>query len=136
MELIDTHCHLYDQALAGDIENVMQRAVEAGVTRFYLPAIDRESETSLLDLEKRYPDICFAMQGLHPCSVKADSADALKHVEQSLAGRRYAAVGEIGLDFYWDRSFEKEQYHAFHLQVEWALQYDLPIVIHSRDSID
>ena len=72
MELIDTHCHLYDQALAGDIENVIQRAVAAGVVRFYLPAIDRQSEAGMLELENRYPDICFAMQGLHPCSVKAD----------------------------------------------------------------
>jgi TatD DNase family protein len=136
MELIDTHCHLYDQALAGDIENVMQRATEASVTRFYLPAIDRESESSMLGLEKRYPDICFAMQGLHPCSVKSDFRKALQHIEQSLAGRRFAAIGEIGLDFYWDRSFEKEQYLVFHQQIEWALSIDLPIVIHSRDSMD
>jgi len=136
MELIDTHCHLYDQALTGDIENVIQRAVSAGVIRFYLPAIDRESEAGMLELEKRYPDICFAMQGLHPCSVKSDFKDVLQHVEQSLAGRRFAAIGEIGLDFYWDRSFEKEQYLAFHQQVEWAISLNLPIVIHSRDSMD
>jgi len=135
MELIDTHCHLYDQALAGDIDAVMSRALEAGVSRFYLPAIDRESETALLNLEKRYAGICFAMQGLHPCSVKADVEDALMHVERSLHERTFAAVGEIGLDFYWDRSFEKEQYHAFHQQIELAKTFGLPIVIHSRDSI-
>jgi TatD DNase family protein len=135
MELIDTHCHLYDPALAEDIDAVMSRAMGAGVGRFYLPAIDRESEAALLNLEKRYPENCFAMQGLHPCSVKADVEEALQHVGQSLTGRRFAAVGETGLDFYWDRSFEKEQYHAFHRQIEWALAYDLPIVIHSRDSI-
>ena len=136
MELIDTHCHLYDQALADDIENVMQRALAAGVNRFYLPAIDRDSEISMLELEKRYPDICFAMQGLHPCSVKSDFESALLHVEQSLAGRRFVAIGEIGLDFYWDRTYEKEQYLVFHRQIEWALSYDLPIVIHSRNSIE
>jgi TatD DNase family protein len=136
MELIDTHCHLYVPAFSEDIDAVIQRAISAGVGRFYLPAIDRESESALLDLEKRYPDICFAMQGLHPCSVKADVEGALLHIEKSLAGRRFAAVGEIGLDFYWDRSFEKEQYRAFHQQVDWALHYDLPIVIHSRDSIE
>lgn len=136
MELIDTHCHLYDQALAGDIENIMQRAGAAGVIRFYLPAIDRQTEASMLALENRYPDICFAMQGLHPCSVKSDFRDGLQHIEQSLAGRRFAAIGEIGLDFYWDRSFEKEQYQAFHQQIEWAISLDLPIVIHSRDSMD
>jgi TatD DNase family protein len=136
MELIDTHCHLYASAFAEDIGSVIQRALTAGISRFYLPAIDRESEKAMLDLEKLYPDTCFAMQGLHPCSVKADVNDALKHVEQSLAGRRFAGVGEIGLDFYWDRSFEKEQYHAFHQQIVWALHFDLPIVIHSRDSIE
>ncbi|HEX3767417.1 MAG TPA: TatD family hydrolase [Puia sp.] len=136
MELIDTHCHLYDQALAGDIENIMQRAASAGVARFYLPAIDRETEPSMLALENRYPDVCFAMQGLHPCSVKSDYKDALQHVEQSLADRRFAAIGEIGLDFYWDQSFEKEQYQAFHQQVEWAIALNLPIVIHSRNSME
>jgi TatD DNase family protein len=135
MELIDTHCHLYVPAFTGDIDDVIQRARAAGVGRFYLPAIDRETEDSLLNLENRYPDICFAMQGLHPCSVNAGVEDALKHIGESLAGRRFAAVGETGLDFYWDRSFEKEQYHAFHQQIEWALHYDLPLVIHSRESI-
>lgn len=135
MELIDTHCHLYDPVLSADIDEVMQRALKTGVGRFYLPAIDRESEAALFNLEKRYSDICFAMQGLHPCSVKADVEDALRHVERSLHERQFAAVGETGLDFYWDRSFEKEQYHAFHQQIEWALAFDLPVVIHSRDSI-
>lgn len=136
MELIDTHCHLYDLAMADDIENVMKRALAAGVCRFYLPAIDKDCETSMLELEKRYPDICFAMQGLHPCSVKSDFESALSHVEESLAGRPFAAIGEVGLDFYWDRSFEKEQYMAFHRQIECALSYNLPIVIHSRNSIE
>jgi TatD DNase family protein len=136
MELIDTHCHLYAPEFAEDIDNIIQRARTAGVARFYLPAIDMESEKGMLDLEKRFPDICFAMQGLHPSSVKADVGDALKHVEESLSHKKFAAVGEIGLDFYWDRSFEKEQYRAFHQQIEWALHFDLPIVIHSRDSIE
>jgi TatD DNase family protein len=136
MELIDTHCHLYVPAFADDIDDIIQRARAAGVVRFYLPAIDMETERALLDLEKRYPDICFAMQGLHPCSVKADVENALQHVEQSLSMRKFAAIGEIGLDFYWYRSFEKEQYKAFHQQIEWAIHFDLPIVIHSRNSID
>jgi TatD DNase family protein len=136
MELIDTHCHLYDPVFAEDIDAVIRRAISSGVRRFYLPAVDRQSESAMLGLEKQYPELCYAMQGLHPCSVKADVEDALKHVEQSLDARRFAAIGEIGLDFYWDRSFEKEQYHAFHRQIEWAVRLDLPIVIHSRDSID
>jgi TatD DNase family protein len=136
MELIDTHCHLYVPAFAEDIDDIIQRARAAGVVRFYLPAIDMETEKALLDLEKRYPDICFAMQGLHPCSVKADVENALQHVEQSLSMRKFAAIGEIGLDFYWDRSFEKDQYRAFHQQIEWAMHFDLPIVVHSRNSIE
>jgi len=136
MELIDTHCHLYGTVFELDIEAVMERALAAGISRFYLPAIDRETEAHLLNLEKLYPDVCFAMQGIHPCSVKEDVDDALKHIEQSLSERPFAAVGEIGLDFYWDRTFEQQQYRAFHQQIEWALQYELPIVIHSRQSIE
>jgi TatD DNase family protein len=136
MELIDSHCHLYVSAFKDDIDDVIQRARTAGVTRFYLPAIDRETEAAQFRLETRFPGICFAMQGLHPCSVKEDFLDALGHIDKSLAGRQFAAIGETGLDFYWDRSFEKEQYLAFRQQIEWALHYKLPVVIHSRDSID
>jgi TatD DNase family protein len=136
MELIDSHCHLYVPDFAADIDEVMERARKAGVTRFYLPAIDRENEPLLMDLEKRFPGECFAMQGLHPCSVKEDFREELKRVEASLAGRRFAAVGETGLDFYWDRTFEREQYQAFHQQIEWALHYAIPVVIHSRQSIE
>jgi TatD DNase family protein len=135
MELIDSHCHLYLSAFAEDIDDVIGRAMAAGVHRFYLPAIDQGSEAALLALEMKFPGICFAMQGLHPCSVKEDVESALRHVEQSLAGRDFIAVGETGLDFYWDRSFDKEQYLAFRQQIEWALHYDLPVVIHSRESI-
>jgi TatD DNase family protein len=136
MELIDTHCHLYDSAFDGDRDLMIQRALENGVHRFYLPAIDRKSEQAMLDLEKCYPDICFAMQGLHPCSVNANVEEDLRHVHQSLTGRAFAAVGEIGLDFYWDRSFEKQQYEAFHRQIDWALHFELPIIIHSRESME
>jgi TatD DNase family protein len=136
MELIDTHCHLYVPAFEEDIDAVIQRAKAKGVIRFYLPAIDREIEPYLFNLESRYPDICCAMQGLHPCSVHADVKDSLIHINKSLTDKRFAAIGEIGLDFYWDKTFEKEQYEAFHHQIELALQYDLPIVIHSRQSIE
>jgi TatD DNase family protein len=136
MELIDSHCHLYVPAFAADINEVMERARKAGVTRFYLPAIDGENEPLLMELEKRFPGECFAMQGLHPCSVKEDFQEELKRVEDSLAARKFAAVGETGLDFYWDRTFERQQYQAFHRQIEWALHYAIPVVIHSRQSID
>ena len=135
MELIDSHCHLYLPAFSEDINDVIQRARSAGVGRFYLPAIDREHEAALFDLEAAYPGVCFAMQGLHPCSVKSDVDEALWYIESSFTKREFAAVGETGLDFYWDKTFEKEQYKALHQQIEWALHYDLPVVIHSRDSI-
>src|SRR5450631_3155555 len=135
MELIDSHCHLYLPAFSEDIDSVIQRARSAGVGQFYLQAIDREHEAALFALEASYPGVCFAMQGLHPCSVKSDVDKALQHIESGFARRAFAAVGETGLDFYWDRSFEKEQYQAFHQQIEWASHYELPVVIHSRESI-
>jgi TatD DNase family protein len=135
MHLIDTHCHLYLKDFAGDIGETVQRAEKEGVEKFYLPAIDSSVLDDMLTLEHQFPGKCLGMMGLHPCSVKADYAVELKLVEDWLARRPFAAVGEIGLDFHWDRSFEKEQYGAFHRQIEWALHYDLPIVIHSRDSM-
>lgn len=135
MKFIDTHCHLYLPEFAEDIDATMQRAIDIGVEKFYLPAIDSESLTAMLSLEKKYPEKCIAMIGLHPCSVKENYINELKIVEDLLQQRKFAAVGEIGLDFYWDRSFDEQQYESFNKQIEWALQYDLPIVIHSRESM-
>jgi TatD DNase family protein len=136
MQLIDTHCHLYGSAFKNDIVETIQRAEKEGVEKFYLPGIDSEVLEDMLALEARYPGKCIAMMGLHPCSVKEDYESELKLVEDWLARRSFVAVGEIGLDFYWDRTFEQQQYQAFHRQIEWALQYDIPIVIHSRDSME
>lgn len=135
MRLIDTHCHLYGKEFASDIADIIQRAEKEGVEKFYLPAVDSESLEALLALEERYPGKCIGMIGVHPCSVKADYGSELKLVEDWLGRRPWVAVGEIGLDFYWDRTFEAQQYAAFHRQTEWALHYDIPIVIHSRDSM-
>jgi TatD DNase family protein len=135
MGFIDTHCHLYLKEFDDDIEGVISRAEANGVTKFYMPAIDSETMDSMIELETRYPMKCISMAGLHPCSVKEGFKDELKIVEDILRKRRFAAVGEIGLDFYWDRSFEAQQYDCFHQQIEWALHYDVPIVIHSRDSM-
>lgn len=135
MELIDTHCHLYSKEFGHDIEGVIQRAEKEGVNKFFLPAIDRHCQEALLSLEARYPGKCVGMTGLHPCHVKADWEAELVFVEAELARRPWVAVGEIGLDFYWDRTFEKEQYSAFHRQTEWALDHRIPIVIHSRESM-
>ena len=135
MRLIDTHCHLYGKEFAGDIAEAIQRAEKEGVEKFYLPSVDSGSLEALLALEDRYPGKCIGMIGLHPCSVKADYVSELKLVEDWLGRRPWVAVGEIGLDFYWDRTFEPQQVEAFHRQTEWALHYDIPIVIHSRDSM-
>lgn len=135
MELIDTHCHLYSKEFTRDIDEVFHRAEKEGVTRFFLPAIDRHCQEALLALEAGRPGVCFGMTGLHPCHVKADYLDELRFVEEELGRRKWVALGEIGLDFYWDRTFEAEQYTAFHRQIEWALHYGLPIVIHSRESM-
>jgi len=135
-QLIDTHCHLYLEAFSDDIQQVMNRAFREGVGQFMLPAIDSSELENLLKLEKTWPDACFAMMGLHPCSVKENYKEELDLVKNWLAKRKFIAVGEIGLDYYWDKAFVNEQKTAFSQQIEWALQYDRPIVIHSRNAIE
>lgn len=132
--MIDTHCHLYVEQFSNDVDQVIERAQAEAVERFYLPAIDKTTHEAMLELERRYEGVCHAMMGVHPCSVNAAYKDELHEAEAWLAKRKFAAVGEIGLDFYWDQTFKQEQYEAFHQQIEWALKYDLPIVIHSRNS--
>jgi TatD DNase family protein len=134
MVLIDTHCHLYLEEFREDIRLVIEKATSAGVEQIYLPAIDSTEHQNLVDLEAAFPGKCVAMMGLHPCYVKENVEDELKLVEEWLSKRSFAAVGEIGLDFYWDRTFENQQYDAFRRQIGLALKYSLPIVIHSRNS--
>ena len=133
--LIDSHCHLYLEEFKPDLEAVMQRAFDAGVQKFYLPAIDSNTTDDMLKLEQVYPGVCIAMTGLHPCSVKDNYEQELRLVEQMLSQRKFAAIGEIGLDLYWDKTFLKEQYDAFNQQIELAISYRLPIVIHTRDAM-
>jgi len=133
--MIDTHCHLYAEEFAAGIEEVIQRAEAAGVTKFYLPAIDSSAIDSMLALETRFPGKCIAMMGLHPCYVKENYNAELAIVEEWLGKRKFVAVGEIGLDHYWDKTFVKEQEIAFRQQVEWSLHYDIPIVIHTRNAM-
>ena len=135
MKLTDTHCHLYLDEFKNDIDEVIRRAEEAGVTKFYLPAIDSKEMEKLLWLEKSFPGKCFAMTGLHPCSVKEGYKAELELVSGLLSHRKFAAIGEIGLDLYWDKTFIKEQYDAFRVQAIWALQYELPVVIHTRNAM-
>lgn len=135
MKLIDTHCHLYLNEFKNDIEQVIQSAESLAVYKFYLPAIDSEVIDDMLQLEKKYPNICFAMMGLHPCSVKENYKEELKIAEDWLNKKKFAAIGEIGLDFYWDKTFMQQQYDAFNIQMQWALNKNLPIVIHSRNAM-
>ena len=135
MRLIDSHTHLYSKEFEKDFEEVLQRARNAGVARFYLPGIDSESIADMLRLEALYPLECFPMIGLHPCSVKENFLGELKIVEEYLSKRKFVAVGEIGLDFYWDTTFKDQQFEAFNKQMELALQYKLPIVIHTRNAM-
>lgn len=135
MTIIDSHCHLYTAEFSQDIDRVITDAQQEGVSKFYLPNIDTTSIAAMLQLEAKYPGVCIAMMGLHPCSVDASFNSALQEIAQWFQKRRFAAVGEIGLDFYWDRSFEAEQYEAFRRQINLAIQYRLPIVIHSRQSM-
>jgi TatD DNase family protein len=135
MKLIDTHCHLYLADFADDIINVVERAKSMGIEQLYFPAIDSGTADQMFTLEKSFPGLCFAMMGLHPCSVKSNFKNELKFAEQWLNKRKFAAIGEIGLDFYWDKTFMTEQYQAFNIQMEWALQHNMPIVIHTRNAM-
>jgi len=136
MTLIDTHSHIYLPEFEADRQGMIDRAQKAGVSRTLMPAIDSFTHVAMLQLEKEYPADCFAMMGLHPCSVKENYKEELKIARDHFEKRTFKAVGEIGLDFYWDKTFTKEQYTAFHEQLEWALHFDIPVSIHSRNSID
>jgi len=135
MKLIDTHCHLYAEEFEADIDLVMQRAASEGIEKFYLPAVDSESIDAMLALSKKYPGKCIPMMGLHPCHVKAGYLKELDIVKSWLAKEKFAAVGEIGLDFHWDKTFTDQQYAALRMQIELSLQYDLPIILHTRDAM-
>lgn len=133
--LIDTHAHIYLPEFDDDRKELIENALNAGVKEIYLPAIDSSSHELMLQTEKDYPN-CKSMMGLHPCSVKENFTNELEIIKTYLSQRRFIAIGEIGLDFYWDKTFTTQQYNAFHKQIELALQYELPIVIHSRNAID
>lgn len=135
MRLIDSHTHLYSKEFEKDFDEVLQRARQAGVERFYLPGIDSESIEDMLRLEKLYPEEFFPMMGLHPVSVKENFKEEIKIIEDYLSKRKFVAVGEIGLDFYWDTTHKKEQFEAFDMQMQLAMQYKLPIVIHTRNAM-
>lgn len=134
MILTDTHAHLYADEFAEDREEMLQRAFQSGVERIFLPNIDPSTTEKMNGLVSAYPDNCFPMMGLHPGSVGADHEKALDHVKSELDKGGYCAVGEIGLDFYWDTTYADQQRDAFRQQIDLAKEYELPIVIHVRDS--
>ena len=136
MIITDTHTHLYSEAFDEDRDQVMKRALNNGVSRFFIPAIDSEYTKRMLDLKNKYPEHVFLMAGLHPTHVKENFLEELSHVEKVLNENEYYAIGEIGIDLYWDKSFLKQQQEAFRFQIQLAKKNKLPIVIHCRDAFD
>lgn len=137
MKLIDTHSHLFLEEFENDLPQVIARAKEAGVTHVFMPNIDSTTVEPLLKVCREYSGYCLPMAGLHPTSVDARYKDELEVVKNELSARGgYAAVGEIGMDLYWDATFLQEQKIVFRQQLEWALQYELPVVIHCREAFE
>lgn len=136
LNLTDTHTHLYSEEFDQDRDEMIERAIKAGVSRFFLPSIDSSCTQKMYDLEKQYPEQVFLMMGLHPTYVKKNYLEELAHVERELASKQFYAVGEIGIDLYWDKTFLKEQQHAFQQQIQLAKKYKLAINIHCRDAFD
>jgi TatD DNase family protein len=134
--LIDTHTHLFLNNFDQDINEVIERAREKGVGMMLLPHIDSETSQRMLHLSFRYPGICLAMMGLHPGSVKENYLQELEWVESNLKNHKFVALGEIGMDLYWDKSYRKEQEIVFRKHLDWAGEYNLPLVIHSRNAVD
>ena len=135
MRFIDTHAHLYSTPIKENIEGIMKNAIDNGIDTIIMPAIDSTSLEAMLEVEKTYPQNTIAMMGLHPCSVKENVKEELAIIEAQLQKRKFIAIGEIGLDYYWDKTFTTEQMHAFEIQMQWALDYKLPIAIHTRNAM-
>ena len=134
MIITDTHTHLYSEAFEDDREEMIARAINAGITRFFIPAIDSTHTSAMLNLEKSYPNHVYLMMGLHPTSVKSNYLEELSQVEKLLDQRPFVAVGEIGIDLYWDKSTLTAQQHVFKYQIQLAKKHRLPIVIHCREA--
>jgi len=135
MRFIDTHAHLYSSPIKENIEGIMKNAKDNGINTIIMPAIDSTTLEAMLEVEANYPKNCMAMMGLHPCSVKENVKEELALIEAQLQKRKFIAIGEIGLDYYWDKTFATQQMDAFQIQMQWALDYKLPIVIHTRNAM-
>lgn len=136
MILTDTHTHLYSSQFQDDRNEMMQRAIDAGVSRFFIPSIDSTYTQKMYDLESQFPENVFLMMGLHPCYVKENYLEELAHVEAELAKRKFYAIGEIGVDLFWDKTTLAIQQQAFKYQIQLAKKYKLGINIHCRDAFD
>ncbi len=134
--MIDTHAHIYLPQFEADLDQVIERAREQGINSIFMPNIDAETIGAMHRVEQKYPGFCHSMMGLHPCSVNSDPSKALSIMYDHLLERPYTAVGEIGIDLHWDDTYKEQQIEAFHTQCLWAVELDLPIVIHSRKSLD
>jgi TatD DNase family protein len=136
MEIIDSHAHIYDEAFDADRDAVIANCIAKGVSKILMPNCAAETIESMLACEQKYPDVCIAMMGLHPCYVKENFEEELQIVRAHLSNHKFIAVGEIGLDYHWDITFKAQQHEAFHAQIDMALEYKIPIVIHSRESTE
>jgi TatD DNase family protein len=136
MNYIETHAHIYSTKFDSDRDQVIQDIRDAGIERVYMPNVDVETIEAMLTCEEKYPGLCIPMMGLHPCDVKEDFQKQLAIMEDWLNKRQFAAVGEIGLDLYWDKTYFEQQKEALKIQINWAKERDLPIVLHCRDSMD
>ncbi len=135
MRFIDTHAHIYDNTLMPEIDTILSSSKQNGIAKILMPGIDSTCINDMLDLETRYPQNCIAMMGLHPCYVKENYLEELAIVENWLTRRKFLAIGEIGLDFFWDKTFTEQQYKAFEIQMQWAIDFNTPIVIHTRNAM-
>lgn len=136
MILADSHAHLYAEEFNADRKSMMQHAINNGINYFFLPNIDEDSIAPMLQMEMDYPEKCFPMMGLHPCSVKENVNEQLALIEHWLKKRNFIGVGETGLDYYWDTTFKKEQIISFEKHIAWAIEYKLPLIIHTRNSFE
>ncbi|MFV0574275.1 MAG: TatD family hydrolase [Vibrio sp.] len=134
--MIDSHAHIYAEEFNQDLDEVIERAKTAGIEKILLPNIDLNSIEPMLATESKYPEICHSMMGLHPCYVNGNIEADLAEIKSWFDKHNFIAVGEIGIDLYWDKTFKAEQEFAFAEQLKWAKEMDLPVVIHTRDSID
>ncbi len=133
--MIDTHAHIYSEKFSEDRDAMLAKTFESGVSKILMPNIDLESIEPMLELEKNYPNQCYSMMGLHPCYVKDTFEEDLKVIENWWKKRDFIAVGEMGLDLYWDKTFFEQQKEAFRIQAKWAMEFGKPLIIHTRDSM-